>query len=77
MFYCCVKQQNNNNMVDVILTCQSRRKILYTIGLGFMLILGLQGIPGGPKDCIKPYIQNTEVQSLCSAGASGIMSSKR
>ena len=31
-------------MVDVIITCQSRRKILYTIDLGFMLILGLQGV---------------------------------
>ena len=50
-----VKQQNNNNIVDVIITCQSRRKILYTVGLGFMLILGLQGLPGGPKNCIQPY----------------------
>ena len=64
-------------MVDVIITCQSKRKILYTIGLGFMVILGLQGIPGGPKNCIQqPSIQNTEVQSLCSAGASVIMSSQ-
>ena len=44
-------------MVDVIITCQSRRKILYTIGLGFMLILALQGLPGGLKNCIQPYLQ--------------------
>ena len=51
-------------MVDVIITCQSRRKILYTVGLGFMLILGLQGLPSGPKNCIQPYSTNEMKQLL-------------
>ncbi len=54
-------------MVDVIIvTCQSRRKILYTTGLGFMLILGLQGLPGGPKKCIQPYTGSSGVSVLVS-----------
>ena len=40
-------------MVDIM---PIQAQILYTIlGLGFMLILGLQGLPGGPKNCIQPY----------------------
>ena len=65
MFYCWVKQQNNNNMVDVIITCQYRHKILYTIGLGFMLILGLQGLPSGPKNCIQPSYCLWSEAKLC------------
>ena len=54
-------------MVDVIIvTCQSRRKILYTTGLGFMLILGLQCLPGGPKKCIQPYTGSSGVSVLVS-----------
>ena len=50
-------------MVDVIITCQSRRKILYTIGLGFILILASPtGSTRWPQK-LHPAIQ---VNSICS-----------
>ena len=39
-------------------SCQSWLKILYTLGLGFLLILGLPWLPNsGPKNCIRPAIK--------------------
>ena len=46
---------SNNDMVNLIAACQLRRKILQTIGSVFMLILGgLWGPSGAPKNCIQP-----------------------
>ena len=58
MFYCWVKQQNddNNGGCDWKMPIKAENIIYHTVGLGFMLIPGLQGQLSGPKHSIQPDI---------------------